>query len=163
MSRFTSDVWLLLFLYLNLFDLYNISFVFKRLNFLVHKSKRYKQHIRYSKSIISNKKWSTIIDEQFLEFYSQINGVGNFDKHFSYLNISYFIPNAKHKISILNVLSHMHFRRRFCDQNHDCMKCSGSLFNDMLFNQFFDFHFTNADVNSSKFSRLSPKMQIPFS
>ena len=44
-------------------------------------------------------------------------------------------------------------------QDHDCMKCSRSFFNDVLFNQSFNYHFTNVYVGSSKFSGFSPSIQ----
>ena len=43
----------MIFLYLNLLDLYNISFVYKHFNFLVRNVKRYKRHFQLWNKIIS--------------------------------------------------------------------------------------------------------------
>ena len=96
----------MIFMNLNLLDLYNISFVCKDFNVFVRIFERYKQHFELSNKIISIKIWSSIIDKHFLNLHSRIS---DFEKHFKDFVISYFISNLKHDISITNVLAHMFF------------------------------------------------------
>ena len=71
----------MIFLCLNLLDLYNISFVCKHFNFLVRNVKRYKKHFQLSTKIISIRIFSCIVDKHFLKIYSTIS---DYEKYFKY-------------------------------------------------------------------------------
>ena len=57
----TPDICLTIFLFLNLLDLNNISYVCKKKNFLVFSITRYKKHFKLSNSFISEKKMDFIL------------------------------------------------------------------------------------------------------
>ena len=101
-----SDVWLLSFLYLNLLDLYNISFVCRKFKFLVRSFKRYRKYFQMSNKIISTITWSCILDSQFQNFYLRMS---DYEKYFKFYVNFYFIPKLKHNISLQNGLAHMLF------------------------------------------------------
>ena len=89
-----SDVWFMISLYLNSFDLYKNSLVFKKLKFLVESFRRYGRHFQLSNKLISTIKWSFILDKQFQKFYLRML---DFDEHFKhYINF-----NSKHFSSYL--------------------------------------------------------------
>ena len=101
-----SDVWLLSFLYLNLLDLYNISFVCRKFKFLVRSFKRYRKYFQMSNKIISTITWSCVLDNQFQNFYLRMS---DYEKYFKFYVNFYFIPKLKHNISLQNGLAHMLF------------------------------------------------------
>ena len=51
-----------------------------------------------------------------------INDIKIYDSNFEFL--FKYVEKMKHDLSIPNVLSHMLFCKRFCDENFDCGKCN---------------------------------------